>query len=71
MGVTVAEPQHLKDVHAAVHTGNDGEVALGGQGKSSVLKAGDELGIVGDEFISTWVEVGGGWHGSILAEQVA
>lgn len=71
VGVTMGKPEHLKDVHAAVHAGNDCKVSPGGKGQSGVLKIGDEPGVVGDEFIRTWAEVGGGRHGSILAERVA
>ena len=63
--------QHLEDVHTAVHTGDDGEVALRRQCQPGIGEVLHETGVIKDKFVCVGGKVGGGRHGYILPEQVA
>ena len=67
----MVEAQHLEDVHAAVHAGDDGKVALGRKGETRISEGLDETGVIEDKFVGVGGKVGGGRHGYILPEQVA
>lgn len=57
VGIAVVEPQHLKDVHAAVHACNHREVPLRGQFETLVSKLIDEIFVVFQQPIGTGCEV--------------
>ncbi|MEY2754319.1 MAG: ATP-dependent Clp protease proteolytic subunit [Actinomycetota bacterium] len=51
VGVAVGEAEHLEDVHAAVHAGDDRQVPTGPQREVVVGKLGDVVLVVPEEFL--------------------
>jgi len=67
----MVETKHLEDVHAAVHTGNDGEMTFRCQGQPCIGKVLHKSDVIEDKFVGVGGKVRGGRHGYILPEQVA
>lgn len=67
----MVEAEHLEDVHAAVHTSDNGEMALWCECKTRIGEVLDKTDVIEDKFVSVGGKVGGGRHGYILPEQVA
>jgi hypothetical protein len=51
VGITMIEAQHLKDVHSAIHTCDNCQAFLGGQGKSLICELFHEIFVVSQKGI--------------------
>ena len=67
VGVAVGESEHLENVHAAVHARHDGQMALWGEGESTIGKIRRKLLVIEEQVVRIWCEFFRCCHSDIVS----
>ena len=67
VGVTVGESEHLEYVHSAVHARHDGQMALWGEGESTIGKIRRKLLVIEEQVVRIWCEFFRCCHSDIVS----
>jgi hypothetical protein len=67
VSIAMGKPEHLENVHTTVHTSDNRQVSLGGEGKSVIGKILGKTLIVPEQVIRIWCEFFGCYHADIVS----